>query len=251
MPHLISFLSTAAIRPVLLGVLVLITIPGTACQSTGSARQTSSLDTAITAYERRDFRQAQIYADLARKGPDAENRQKAAYVAGLAAWNLDEETEARVLFLDAQKASNRAAAGGANAMLGQIALDESRYRQAATHFEIAAEKLREPDASKARRWATTARRLAGISTSPATTKSGPWSIQFGAFASETRAKRVQNRLVKNPNVIRLGHVQVISSNHGDGLYLVQMGTYEDRGQAISDRDKLSSLGCIVVPLAGR
>ena len=237
-----------AIRHLLLSILAVSTLGVAGCQTSGSSRQSQSLDTAITAYDRSDFRQAQIYADLARKGPNSQQRHTAAYVAGLAAWNLDEESDARILFLDAKNASDRATNGGAHAMLGRIALGDSRYQQAAKHFDTAAQKLKEPDASKSRRWANTARRLAGVT---ATVVTGEWAIQFGAFASETRARRAQNSLVKNPRVIKLGRVNVVSSKQGDGLYLVQMGLYEDRKTANIDRDKLASLGCIVVPSGSR
>ncbi|MDG2053620.1 MAG: SPOR domain-containing protein [Phycisphaerales bacterium] len=248
MPQTTAIDSFKAIRYFFLGALAVASLGLTACQTSGSSRQSQTLDTAITAYDRNDFRQAQIYADLARKGPDSEQRHTAAYVAGLAAWNLDEESDARILFLDAKNGSDRATNGGAHAMLGQIALGDSRYKQAAAHFDIAAQALKEPDASKSRRWANTARRLAGVSDTVAT---GEWAIQFGAFASETRARRAQNSLVKNPRVIKLGRVNVISSKQGDGLYLVQMGLYEDRKMANIDRDKLASLGCIVVPSGSR
>jgi len=125
------------------------------CASTPSTTSGSSLDAAIAAYE--SGRYAESLGDAERVANariDATSRDEASYLAGMSAYRLGRDTEARRWLAAASTGSDPWLAGQALITLGSVELRQGNPREAARNFVRAAERL--PDADESARARTAA-----------------------------------------------------------------------------------------------
>ena len=230
-------ISSLAARRVLLFALLGSAILFTACASPPPSTAASDAE---AAYRRGDFETAERLAQQAERDSHGLAREEAAYLAGLsAAKQGDLETASRNLRI-AAGSSDRDLAARANASLGSVeqargehAASLAAYRQAATS----------PDPSVADR----ADRLSGGGSATAATaisaSSSPTSgfaVQAGAFSTQEAARQRAASLADTVRRAGLGEPRVvpIRDRRGRTLWAVQIGSFPDRRQAGSMRERL-------------
>jgi cell division protein FtsN len=250
--------------------------------ATGDTR--AQLDRSVAAYDKDDFatarKEAEAAAESATTTKDADD---AAYMAGMSAFRQGDYTDAVRWLTEASRASNEWTAGQAGVMLGNAQLKLSKPRDAAKSFASAAQKLSGDDARKARIAAANAYkeagdsraadeqfRLANVPTTvvvdagsgtppapPAGTRpdkgaassaSGPFVLQAGAFRDRSKAASRANELRVAAVRAGLGEPRIATKRGGDGgtLYVVQMGGFPDRRSADGAAAKLGQSGVVVI-----
>jgi len=115
------------------------------------------LDDAVRKYDANDWTGAYAQAVLAQDQAQPPLSQRAAFVAGLAAYRQDRFDEARGRFDLAQNCTDPKVAGDAKLMLGEICIHENRPADAANLYDQAAQLLQGDAASRARTLALGAR----------------------------------------------------------------------------------------------
>lgn len=133
-------------------LFLLLTLPMVACQS-----PQQRLDEASRAYEQKDWAKAASEADAAQRELQPPQRQEAALIAGMAAFQQDRMDSARERFAVAESSPDGEVAGKAKVMLGHILEKDGKYVAAAAKYDEAATRLSGDAASKARAEAEDAR----------------------------------------------------------------------------------------------
>jgi septal ring-binding cell division protein DamX len=241
------------------------------------SQDSGSLTGAVSAYNAQQYSQSLDQANVALKNTSGTQRDEVAYVAGLSAYQLGRTDEAEARFITAANSASSETACKGKAMLGQIRLDQNRPREAASYFTAAQPGLTGDDAQKCAHNAAVAYQMAGDTASskqwqstatraPASTVmgSGPsssgsantmisapanFTLQVGAFMEKKRAKKAAeeaNSLAKKDG---LGKVQMFTRTDAKGrrMYMVQVGGFATREQAVAARTKMGRLDYIVAP----
>lgn len=149
---------------VLSGLLTLVAVFVGGCSSTSSSssRSTStSLDAAMADYDAQRYSAARSKASAAMASSTGPQRERAAYIAGLCAYQTGDFSHAEKDLGAAAVSSDPQIAGNAKVMLGQLCLDQHRPRQAASYFADASRQLQGEDARQAAWHAGLAYRQAG------------------------------------------------------------------------------------------
>lgn len=234
------------------------------CESTPKA---NGLDRAMADYEASRYHDAHRNAVEAMRTTGAAERAEAAYLAGMSAYRMNNLNEADLRFRAATRSGDRELTGRAQAMLGQIRLDQGRPRDAAEYFEAAADALTGEDARQAARHAAFAHQEAGnenaarrwdrrgptvTPTSASSSEArGLFTLQVGAFTERQRAE--QAAMLAESFAQRAGDDQVrivpSTDRRGRRLYFVQFGSFETRSSAAAARDRIGRLDYIVAPMA--
>ena len=254
----------------------------------GSNSKAGNMNQALADYNAQRFNQAhqQAVASQERATKPGE-REDAAYLAGLAAYQMGQTDEAERRLLVASRASNPETSAKAKAMLGQIRLDQRRPREAAIYFTEAAPNLSGDDANKAaynasvayqqagnqvqsKEWLTRsggtptiAAALPSSASRPVASNNSPrtarptvasnsatgFTLQVGAFKEKSRAQQAAADAQKLSKRDGLGSVKIISrrDERGSMLYVVQFGWFPTRESAAAARSKLGRLEYIVAP----
>lgn len=245
----------------------------TGCQSTSRTR----LDEAVRAYDAGEYNTARDRASRVLADAQSSRRYEASYLVGISSYQLGyiDEAERRLTF--SSKASNKTVRGRSKAMLGRIRLDQKRYREADALLTSASELLDGSDAARARDLAMDARtniRTSERTTSAQTTMyAAPessiavepfnpdiqpvasatvvpvhrFALQIGAFADEYRALAAARDAQRVADTHGLGLVRTLPrmDSRGRTLYIVQMGSFENRFAADRARSRIGSLELIV------
>lgn len=235
----------------------------------GSAQSTASLNEGISNYEARRYALARQQAVGVMDDARGTRRDEAAYLAGLAAYQLGDLDDARQRLLTAARSKDKATAGRAAAQLGLIDLAEDHPLSAARRFETAAEQLDGSESRQAAQHAAMAYQQAGAfdraerwlngSSDPggaaeqavAMYGGSRYVLQAGAFHSRSHAEQAARELESIADQYRLGPVQIVreSSSRGSALHLVQFGRFATRAEAARTRSQIGRLEFIVVPAA--
>lgn len=142
-----------------MSAIAIMAIAQTGCES---APKAGGMKQALADYNAQRFTQAHERAVATQERANRPGeREDAAYVAGLAAYQLAQLDEAERRLLVASRSTNPETAAKARAMLGQIRLDQRRPREAAIYFTDAAPHLTGDDASKCAYNASVAYQQAG------------------------------------------------------------------------------------------
>ena len=115
------------------------------------------LDDATRAYDAQDWAKAYTDASAAQTEAQPPLKQRAAFVAGLAAYRQDRFDEARSRFLIAEASEDHETAGQAKVMLGDLLTRDGKPAAAASKYDEAAQLLTGDEASRARNLASAAR----------------------------------------------------------------------------------------------
>ena len=193
------------------------------------------------------------------------NRQRACYVAGLAAARLEKPQEARRYLERASASTAPDVAGKAFVELGYLDRQENRQLQAAENFESAANRLAPPDNGRAWLLAGEAYTKAGrtvdarrclamaqrqdnpniSNTAKSRIAHTGYTIQFGSYNSKTNATR---RATEVTNLARGKGLGRARTPQLDGEWKVQLGTFSDRRQASQALKRLGRSDAFVVQI---
>lgn len=242
----------------------------------GCGGQTAATyDDALAAYDAKRYGESlRVATELQQGSEDQAQRQQAAYVAGLAAYQLNRFEDARGSFAIAAKSADASTAGRATAMLGAIAVEQRRWGDAERYYTAAASMLTGPEATRARDQAREAReyaegvrreskeaprptpspapaRGAGSGTAPpaaSAPEKGNWTVVAGTFSSETAARQRATVLAAEAKRLNLGVPRVVSSNAGGKrLWIVELGSFDTRAKAEAARKKAPVPDAAVAP----
>ncbi len=261
---------TRTIGIVLALVLAAVVIGLSGCGGGGGAKA-GGMKQAVDDYNARRYSEAKQQAVAIQDQSESGNREDAAYLAGLSAYQLGDVNEAERRLLTAAKSNNPETAAKAKAMLGQIRMDQRRPRDAAGYFADAHPDLAGDDAKKcaynaavayqqagdataARRWAVESGQRVGaasVSGNRNAVASGAgkasFTLQVGAFREEARARQAAEEAEKLASREGLGAVRTLVRKDGKGetTYLVQFGSFATRAAAAAARTKIGKLQYIV------
>ena len=237
------------------------------CKSAPRAR---SLNSALADYEAKRYRLAEHQAAAIARQTRGLMRDKAAYLAGLSAYQLGDLYEAQRQLATAVKSSDRTTAGKAKAVLGLVRVDQHRPDDAAVLLAEASGALTGENSRQAAYQAALAHQEAGDETSAGTwfriadaqqttgqralaissrARAGRFSLQAGAFRRRQHADSAARSMADVSQQHGLGGVRVIESRDERGriLYFVQFGRFESRSAASSARRLIGRLNVIVAP----
>lgn len=239
------------------------------CASTASQQYTD----ALSAWDSKQYaralagaRDAQLSAEQSK---DDEVRDKSAYLAGLAAYQLGRMDDASRRLATAAASADKSLAGKATAMLGAVALEQGRWSDAATLYTNAADMLTGAEASDARALARSAEERArasrpGAATAAAPAASAPaasapaaitpakLTIVAGTYTSEVAARQRAGTLAEAAKRAGATAPRVVSSTAGDRrVWQVEIGVFDSRAQAEAVLKKMPANGCSVAPSLAR
>ena len=221
------------------------------------------MDDALRAYEAGRWADAlKASKQVQQSSADGAVRQQAAYVAGCAAQELGRTDEARGSFAIAAKSSDPVVAGRALVMQGNMAVEERRWADAESAYSAAASKLRGRDAELAREQARDAAAqvaasrkaaAAGVPAVPAPKPAvpaptplpepesdAPWTVSAGVFSTETAARTRATNLAKIVKAAGLPTPRVLAvSSPGKRVWIVEVGSFDDRAKAEAARKKVT------------
>lgn len=213
----------------------------------------------VSDYESGRYSEAQHRATLVSRDPG--RNMEASLIAGLAAYELGDDAEARRWLMPVTRASDRELAGRAAATLGLLARTRSDHENAAAFLSQACSHLTGNEAARAGLHAGDAYRALGridaarmqyhlalalasdpelISSLKTRTDTTAYTVQVGAYRSLDNAKRSRNELAAKTDRLGLGIPQVVidQAPGGQSLYLVQVGEFTSRRDADDARRSL-------------
>jgi cell division septation protein DedD len=247
-------LTCPRLHRVLLPLIAIILLVG--CES--GQKTGTGLKLATQDYERQQYEQSRERATAVMRSGRVVEREQAAYIAGLSAFELGMIDEAERRFMTAARSSDAEVAAKAKAMLGQIRLNQGRHTDAANLFDEASSGLAAVDARQARTLAGQARRAAAgdramsgefriETTHTVATPDSGFALQVGAFHEQVRANRAADEARQLADRNGIGPVTIVPSTdqRGRTLYLVRIGHFETRRAAAEARQRLGRLDYIV------
>jgi hypothetical protein len=182
----------------------------------------------------------------------------AAWYGGLAEFRNRDIAGAKTFFTAATQSGDPAVAGGAEAMLGQIATDDADYAEALRRYERAWSLLRGSDKQQVGVRAVAAAKTAGnslatdrwqarlrTSGSPASADH-PYALQAGAYRTREAASTHASSLTATMR--RAGILPVVvrtRTDNGGTWWLVQCGSFASRAEAAAARRSVSGQELIV------
>lgn len=233
------------------------------------APSTTNLDVAVSQYGAGQYREAFESASRAQRSARDGVRARAAYVAGLAAYHLNQPDEAERRFLAAETSAEPDTAGRAKAMLGTIRMDQGRPLDAAAYYKSAARLLTGREANEAAYRAGRAYQAGGDMSSAraqftiagsrasdvelrdnansALARTG-FAIQVGAFRDRANAEAAGQDAQIIADRYGLGEVRIISQfdpRTREPLFVVQFGQFGTRDTADAMRRSIGNLRWIV------
>lgn len=240
---------------VVLLIAALAGLGGCATQSTGGPTIKS-----ITAdYDAGHFQEAYNAAvTLSRRG-DLDMRDQASYLAGLSAYRMQKYLSVDRYLAPLIHAPNPAVAGRAAGTLGLADMERGDFREAATHFKNAADRLKGQEKAEATYRAGLAYREAGLTSQARIQfviaqgeskdaaflakinhelKSNGFTLQLGVFASRANAETMAREFQSTSAATQLGRATIVSGrgDRGELLYYVRVGMFNSYTSALRARD---------------
>lgn len=243
----------------------LVVVPVMTLGGCGRAGTPASLRTAVDDYLAGRYESALAAADTVQGRTHGLDRDRAAYVAGIAAYRLDDPDRARPALATAARSSNAELAARSEATLGLIELDQGRPLDAARRLAGAASAgdLSADESGQAAYFAARAYQAAGDETSathwfriaegraeaPAA-GSVAFTIQVGAFRQRRHAERAAADATDLAQRHGLTPVSIVprGDGHGRTMFYVHFGRFATRGEAADTRSRLGRQKYIIAPL---
>jgi tetratricopeptide (TPR) repeat protein len=252
-------------------VLLLCCVTAAGC----AANPKAALDQAVADFNAHRYTEAHQKAKAISDRPTSPNRHEAAYIAGMSAYQLGQIDEAERQLQVAMSADNAETAARSKAVLGQIRLDQRRWRDAATLLAQAADSLTGEDKLKAAANASLAyQNLGDLETArtwramalgrvpqqsspssvalpsvvaPAPGGSAGFTLQVGAFQEKKRAESAAKEALRVVQREGWGQVRIVPrrDERGRSTYLVQIGSFTTREAAAAARARIGRLDYIV------
>lgn len=219
-----------------------------------------------------DYREARYQASFDRaknlsRSSTPPLREQAAWIAGLSAYQMRQLDEAELQFMVSERSQDSMLVADSKVMIGDIRVLQNRWSDAAQCYRDAAagmsgkeraDVLDHADKAAARASggagssvAQTASTPSGSATSgrpsPGVASASAYSLQAGAFQSESNARRRANEIAGPARQAGLGEPRVIRTRDAGGreFWAVQVGSFANRESAESAKSRVSSLGFIV------
>jgi hypothetical protein len=225
----------------------------------GCAPKGPSLDDALARYDRGLYSTAQQMAAKVAQSTSGTPRDRAAYVAGMAAMGQSgQATAARRWLKQAANSSDATVRGRAQAMLGELDRRQGHWRNAVSHFEKAWPDLDRQQRADTASAAITSLRAAGdvagveawqhrLQGSDTTPSNATWTLQAGAFRSRDGAASHRKTVERMCLRAGLGSPRIHQSTRdGRQLWLVHIGGFSSRSQAESARRSMPGAELLIV-----
>lgn len=256
MPNVARLPSVAALLvTIMLAVLVSLPLGGCASSPPAAAKPTY-----VELFNQNKYQEAYTAASEAIPKSQGPAREQAQYYAGLSASRLNRHTDAEKLLGPLTQSRDTLVAGNASAELGLIALEKSRFKEAAELLEGASNKLVGNDAARAAVYAGDARRSmnepgparamwerakalnptdptvrnmidARLSPTPAPASSGKYTVQLGAFSSRLNAQAQLDRHLSRASSVGVPLRIVQVTSRGRTLFAVRAGRFISKPEA--------------------
>lgn len=196
------------------------------------------------------------------------DREEAALTAGLSAYAINQDDEARRWLSPLTVSRNREVRGKAGATLGLISQRRNEHTRAAELLTRASTDLdgddsaraslqaghsltalgRHIEASQQYRRATGSAQSAGLqATVRPYTEPGPFVVQLGVFGSKANADRTASQAAARSRKAGFGSPKVaaVTDSQGRTGYAVRVGVFPSRQAAVEGRTKLGGSGVVV------
>lgn len=238
-----------------------------ACQ-TMPAQPSADVGSALEAYDNGDYVEALERAERAHRRERGLDREGAALIAGLAAYELDRYAEARRWLAPLLDSRDSEIAGRAAGGLGLIEVERGDYAAAVKHLDMAGRKLGGDDAARANYYAGQCYELLGR-TSAATLAyrlarstaqdpdlreriearlgEGGYSVQVGAFASMENAERRRGWAAARARAMGLDPPRIERTTDATGrtLFAVRIGSYGTLREAEAARVRIGGDSVVI------
>ena len=236
----------------------------------GSSGPIASLADANSAYDRGDYEQAYAFASTIASAEPSLDSQEAAYVAGLAAWELDRTDKAVKYFKKAVDGLDHEMAADAGVMLGLAYSKQEKYDLAAESLLEAAPELTGEDRARAYFYAGVAQQKLGrwayardnftlaraASSDPAFRDEVDgqlavtgYTLEIGSFSDGAAAQSAADNLTESAQELNLGEPRLLPNPTRPGQMLVHVGRFSTYDSAASFRERLGMPGAFIVPIA--
>ena len=226
-----------------------------------------------TAYQSGRYVRALHRAEKIMMSGKREKKDEAAYMAGMIAYQMNDQDSALRYLQRAVRSSSPALSGDALVMVGLIYSDLNHYEKSARAYLDATRLLvATKDRANAYFFAAKAQqhlgRWAEARTSLSLAKSSSSDLEFrrrvsqemsvtgftlqtGAFSEQSNAYHAAEEVLAKAIQLRLGRPRLVPAvDHSDrSLYLVQVGQFSSHASAQAARDKMGKPSVMIVPLA--
>jgi tetratricopeptide (TPR) repeat protein len=230
------------------------------CESNSS---TARLNLATREFASHRYEAAYRLAREAAQGTTTPARFDAHYVAGLCAYEMGDLDEADYRLSEAANAPTPETRAKATAMLGVVRMKQNRTQESVRLLRAAAENLDSKNSEKALMFAsiatetpagasvqyaaldaTATHRSSAIASAP---RGNAFVLQVGAFLERPRAENAASAVRTLAQDRGVGPVRVVTQkdDRGRRLYMVQLGDFATRQQAMRARTDLGQLQYIV------
>jgi hypothetical protein len=247
------------------------------CESTpgsaGSGGNSGNLTLANEAYQQSNYSAAYSYAK-----PIADSYSpasaEAAYLTGLAAFQLRNGSDAERYFQQAARGDNRTIGAQAMAMIGRIYAGQNRHERAIEAYAVAAQRLDGQDRANALYYTALSQQSMGqweparinllmakqasndadfIRKVDSQLSARGWTLQIGAYSNATYAQAAAKNVATQTTGLALGAPRLVPATDAAGrkLVLVQVGQFQSETSAIAARKRLTSNAEVVPMLAAK
>lgn len=241
------------------------------CETTPAG--SAGLARAYEAYHRSDY--AAAYS-LAKPIADAYGpaSTEGCYVTGLAAYQLQNGSEAERYFHQAARGEDRQIVGESMAMIGRIYAGQGRHERAVASYAVAAQRLTGQDRANALYHTALSQQSLGqwreaqINLTMARQASSDpafghkvdaqlavraWTIQIGAYGDQRNAQSAAKAIAARATSLLLGAPRLVPATDAGGrkLVLVQVGQFPSEANALAARGRLRGNGEVVPLMAAR
>jgi len=198
------------------------------------------LDDATRAYDAQDWTKAYDDATAAQNEAQPPLKQRAAFVAGLAAYRQDRFEEARSRFLLAESSEDRETSGQAKVMLGDLLTRDGKPAAAAAKYDEAAQLLTGEAATRARTLASAAREasksptptpVASAETDDSASDAAPAATAGGKTKPAAKPKAPARDAAKSETKSTKPKTATASKSSTKGGFTIQCGAYVKESDA--------------------
>lgn len=239
-------------------IAALASLGGCASQSPGGP----TIETVTAEYDAGHFQEAYNAAvTLSRRG-DLDTRDQASYLAGLSAYRMQQYLSVDRYLSPLIHAPDPAVAGRAAGTLGLADMERGNYREAATHFKDAAERLKGQEKAEASYRAGLAYKQANLAGQARMQfliaqggsrdntflakvdkelRSNGFTLQLGVFAARANADAMARDFQSTLAAKQLGPASILAGtgDRGETLYYVHVGIFNSYSAALRARDTVS------------
>lgn len=242
---------------------------GMGCESSGGGEVYAK---AFAAYEGGRYAESYAVADKLVGRSGGETRDRARFLAGMSAYQLDRPNDAVRHLIGLTRNKNDEVAGPAAATVGLAYAKQKRHTSAIVQFQNAVKRLVGEDQAQAYYHLALSEKAVGRTASASTHLSLAYSkaksaklkdvsrgkistvgytLQLGAFLSNAKAKTLVKNMSYGARRAGLGEPRVVTLREGGKtMYLVQVGRFSTNDSALRAKEKLGFKDAYIKRLGG-